>query len=172
MVMITIRCTQKLRKYLDIHPVDKPEPAAAVLGDWYVNLVPKISGGLIIFMCKKTLLTIAIPAWESDELVPLFRMRLANLLGMIGIHPKDSESEINHYDQAQFCRTTSRSALGSLNDFAWHYQMMVVEARGILNLNLSEAELKLSRVPCKPIDYRYPSEAAKKLLSTQTKSAC
>jgi len=172
MIVITIRCTQKLCKYLGIYPVENPELTTSTLGDWYANLVPTISGGLIVIMCEKTLLTVAIPAWESEELVPLFRMRLANLLGMIGLHPKDIESEINHYDQAQFCKTTSRSALGSLNDFVWHYQMMVDEARGILNLNLSEAELKLSRVPCKPIDYRYPSEAAKKLLSTQTKNAC
>ena len=39
--MITLRCTQKLRKYLGIVPVDIPEPSTAMLGDWYVNLVPK-----------------------------------------------------------------------------------------------------------------------------------
>jgi hypothetical protein len=33
--MITLRLTQKLRKYLGIIPVNIPEPPTAVLGDWY-----------------------------------------------------------------------------------------------------------------------------------------
>ena len=96
MIMITLRCTQKLQKYLGIVPIDLPEPSTAVLGDWYVNLVPTLSGDLIIFLSEKTLLTVAIPVWESKNLVPIFRMRVANLLGMIGVLPKDIANEISH----------------------------------------------------------------------------
>ncbi len=133
--MITLRCTQKLRKYLDIVPVDTPEPTTAVLGDWYVNLVPTFSGDLIRFLSEKALLTVAIPAWESNNLVPLFCLRVANLLGMIGVDPKDITNELSHFDQVQYCKTASRSALGSLNDFAWHYQIMGEEASAPSKLN-------------------------------------
>ncbi len=169
--MITLRCTQKLRKYLGIVPIDIIEPTTAMLGDWYVNLVPTLSGDLIIFLCGKTLLTVAIPVWESNNLVPIFRIRVANLLGMIGVHPKDIAYEISQYNQIQYSKTASRSVLGSLNDFAWHYQIMGEGARGIFDLNLSEVELKLSQMPCKPLDYRLPSEIAKELLSTKRKNA-
>ena len=107
--MITLRCTQKLRKYLGIVPVDIPELSTAVLGDWYVNLVPTFSGDLIIFLSEKTLLTVAIPIWESNNLVPIFRMRVVNLLGMIGVHPKDIANEIIHFDQVQYTKTDSDS---------------------------------------------------------------
>ena len=163
--MITLRCTQKLRTYLGVVPVDTPEPTTATLGDWYGNLVPTLSGDLIIFVDEKTLLTIAIPVWESKNLVPLFCNRVANMLGMIGVHPKDVAAELSHYDQVQYSKTASRSVLGSLNDFAWHYQIMADEAKSTSDLSLSKAELKLSQIPCKPLDYRFPSEVAKELLS-------
>ena len=164
--MITLRCTQKLRKYLGVIPVNNPEPPTAKLGDWYGNLVPTLSGDLLLFVNEKTLLTIAIPVWESDNLVPLFRIRVDNLLGMIGVHPKDIATEISHFDQVQYGKTASRSVLGSLNDFAWHFQMIAEEATSKSDLSLSKAELKLCQMPCKPIDYRFPSEAAIELLST------
>ena len=169
--MITLRCTQKLREYLGVIPLDTPEPPTAALGDWYGNLVPSFSGELIIFVNEKSLITVAIPVWESNNLVPLFRIRVANLLGMIGVHPKDIANEISHFDQIQYSKTASRRVLGSLNDFAWHYQMMAEEVKSKADLSLSKAELKLSQLPCKPLDYRFPSEVAKELLSMMKKNA-
>jgi len=168
--MITLRCTQKLRKYLGVIPVITPEPTTTLLGDWYGNLVPTASGDLLILVYEKSLLTIAIPVSESNNLVPLFRIRVANLLGMIGVHPEDIANEISHFDQVQYSKTASRSVLGSLNDFAWHFQMMAEDAKSKSNLSLSKAELQLSQMPCKPIDYGFPSEAAKELLSTMGKN--
>jgi hypothetical protein len=89
---------------------------------------------------------------------------------MIGGHPKDIAIEISHFDQVQYSKTASRSVLGSQNDFAWHFQMMAEDAKSKSNLSLSKAELQLSQMPCKPIDYGFPSEAAKELLSTMGKN--
>ncbi len=163
--MITLRCTQKLRTYLGVIPVTTPEPTTATLGDWYGNLIPTLSGDLIIFVDEKTLLTIAIPVWESKNLVPLFCNRVANMLGMIGVHPKDVAAELSHYDQVQYSKTASPSVLGSLNDFAWRFQMMAEDAKSKSDLSLSKAELAINQMPCKPIDYKFPSEAAIQLLS-------
>jgi len=169
--MITLRCTQKLRKYLGIIPVDIPEPTTGVLGDWYVNLIPTHSGDLIIFVNEKTLLTVAIPVQESFNLVPLFRARVANLLAMIGIHSSLINDEIRHIEKIQYCKTASRSVLGSMNDFAWHFQIMAEEATSEADLSLSDAELKLCQMPCKPLDYRAPYDAARELLSAKRKNA-
>jgi hypothetical protein len=169
--MITLRCTQKLQKLLGIDPVDVLEPTTATLGDWYVKLVPTFSGDLIVFVSEKSLLSVAIPIWESKNLVPLFRIRVANLLGMIGIHSKVIENEISHFDQIQFGKTVSRSVLGSMNDFAWHYQIMAEEAKSKVDMSLSKIELYLSQMPCKPLDYRFPSEIAKELLGAKRKNA-
>jgi len=112
--MITFRCTKKLRKYLNIVPIENTQPPSAALGDWYANLVPTFAGGLIIFVSEKSLLTVAIPSWESDHLVPLFRIRVANLLFMIGIPLKIIAGEVGHFDQVQFSKTASRSILASI----------------------------------------------------------
>ena len=165
--MITLRCTKKLRKYLEVKPVDIPEPSTAALGDWYGNLVPTFAGDLILFVSERSLLTIAIPVLESNNLEYLFRLRVANLLGLIGTHPKVIANEISHYDQILYGKTASRSILGSMNDFAWHYQIKAEEAKEKADLSLSKVELEMSEIPCKPIDFRSPSEVAIELLSNR-----
>jgi hypothetical protein len=170
MAMITLRCTQKLQKFLGIVPANILELTTAALGDWYANLIPTVSGDLIVFVNEKSLLTVAIPIWESNNLVLLFRFRVANLLGRIGINPKAIANEISHYDQIQFGKTVSRRVLGSMNDIAWQYQTMAEDAENQIDLSLSKAELNLSQMPCKPIDYRFPSEIAKELLDPKKKN--
>ena len=168
--MITLRCTKKLQKSLEIDLADMLEPTSAKLGDWYANLIPTFAGDLIIFVNERSLLSVAIPIWESKNLIPVFRIRVANLLGMIGIHSKVIENEISHFDHIQFGKTVSRSVLGSMNDFAWQYQILADEAISKDDLSLSSAELKLSQMPCKPLDYSFPSEIAKELLSEKRKN--
>ena len=164
--MVTLRLTRKLQKLLNIDLTEKLEPTTSKLGDWCANFVPTYSGELIVFVNEKTLLSVAIPIWESEHLLSMFRLRVGNLLGMIGIQSKEIENELRGYDQFQFSKTRSRSVLGSMNDFAFHYQIMAEEAKNRADLSLSNAEYRLSQMPCKPIDYRFPSEVAKELLVT------
>ncbi|HUE99181.1 MAG TPA: hypothetical protein VMN99_07985 [Anaerolineales bacterium] len=116
-------------------------------------------------MNEKTLLSIAIPIWESDNLLLLFRLRVGNLLGMIGIQSKAIDHELRHYSHIQFGKTRSRRVLGSMNDFAFQYQFIAEEAKNNADLSLSNAEYELSQMPCKPIDYRAPSDVVKELLA-------
>ena len=162
--MITLRCTQKLRKYLGITPLDQPDPPTAVLGDWYANLIPTIAGDLIIFVNERTLLTVAIPVEQVDLLLELFRLRVANLLGMIGLPQHIIDRETSHFDQVQFGKTASRSVLGSMNDFAWNYQYLAEEARSKADLSLSNAEFNMDQMPCGPLDYQFPADVARMLL--------
>ena len=137
--MVTLRCTRKLYKFLEIEPVETPEPPTGALGDWYANLVPTYAGDLIIFVNELSLITVAIPVWESDRLVPLFRIRVENLLLMIGVPQKAIDRELKHYDSVQFSRTASRSVLGSMNDSAWNYQRISEDAEYVAHLSLSDA---------------------------------
>jgi hypothetical protein len=162
--MVTLRLTRKLQKLLDIDLTEQLEPTTSKLGDWYANIVPTYSGDLIIFVNEKTLLSVAIPIWESERLISWFRLRVGNLLGMIGIQPKAIEAELRHYDHIQFSKTRSRSVLGSMNDIAFQYQVIAEMADNKADLSLSKAELQMSEMPCKPIDYRGPSDVAKELL--------
>ena len=162
--MVTLRMTRKLQKLLDIELTGKLEPTTNKLGDWYANFVPTYSGDLIVFVNEKTLLSVAIPIWESEHLFSMLRLRVGNLLGMIGIQLKAIGNELRGYEQFQFSKTRSRRVLGSMNDFAFHYQIMAEEAESKADLSLSSAEYRLSQMPCKPINYKAPSDVAKELL--------
>ena len=162
--MVTLRLTRKLQKLIEIDLTEQLEPTTSKLGDWYANIIPTYSGDLIIFINEKTLLSVAIPIWESKRLISWFRLRVQNLLGMIGIQPRAIVAELRHYDHIQFGKTRSRSVLGSMNDIAFQYQVIAEMAENKADLSLSKAELQMSEMPCKPIDYRSPSEVAKELL--------
>jgi hypothetical protein len=165
-VMVTLCLTQKLQKLLQIDLAEQLQPTTSRLGDWYANFVPTYSGDLIIFVSEKTLLSVAIPIWESDRFLSLFRLRIENLLGMMGIQPTAIENELSHYDQIQFGKTRSRSVLGSMNDIAFQYQVIAEMAENKADLSLSKAEYQMSQMPCKPIGYRVPSDVVKELLVT------
>lgn len=162
--MITWRCTKKLMQYLDIKPNANLEPTSAKLGDWYANLVPTMSGDLILFVNEKSLLTLAIPVWEAANLVPLFSLRFINLAGMIGIPPEAAAEEFFHFDRIQYGKTQSRSVLGSMNDIAFQFQVMAERGEHEGPLSLSWAEERISGMPCKPIGYKVPSDIVKELL--------
>ena len=161
--MVTLRCTRKLLKFLATTPVSEPIPPTGRLGDWYANFVPTDAGDLIVFVDEKSLVTVAIPAWEAENLVSQFRARVQNLLAMLGVSIESIRSEISHYQQVQFARTASRSVLGSMNDIAWNYQFMAQGGDENGSLSLSDAEYELSNMPSIARDI-FPSDAARELL--------
>jgi len=161
--LVTLRCTLKLLKFLAITPVKEPIPATGRLGDWYANLVPTDAGDLIIFVNEKSLVTVAIPAWEAENLVSQFRARVQNILAMLGVSIESIRSEIGHYQQVQFAKTASRSVLGSMNDIAWNYQFIADSGDGSGYLSLSDAEYGLSNMPSIAKNF-FPSDVAKELL--------
>jgi hypothetical protein len=169
--MVTIRCTQKLLRHLGITPDESPEPPTGALGDWYANLIPTVAGELIIFVNERSLLTVAVPERETENLIEMFRARVVNLFAMIGVSLEGALRELKELDPIQFGRTTSRSVLGSMNDIAWNYQVMAEQSTGKGKLSLSDAELGLSGMPCGPIGYRFPADVAKELLGETTLGA-
>jgi hypothetical protein len=162
--MVTIRCTRKLYKFLEITLIEDPEPPTGALGDWYANFVPTYAGDLIMFVNERSLVTVAVPVREVENLIPLFRLRVENLLRMIDVEQEIIDREISHLEPVQFAKTASRSLLGSMNDIAWNYQYVSEEAEYVASLSLSDAELKLSMMPSGVFDHRLPAEVAIELL--------
>lgn len=165
--MVTLRLTRKLQKLLDIDVAVNLLPTTSKLGDWYANIIPTNLGDLILALDEKTLLSIAIPIWESDHWFALFQVRLGNLLRMIGIPPKAIVQELYHYNEYQLTKTRSRIVLGSMNDIAYQYQVIAEMATNKADLSLSDAEYRMSKMPCKPISYRVPMDVAKDLLGQE-----
>ena len=93
--MVTIRCTRKLYKFLEIMPIENPEPATGALGDWYANLIPTYAGDLVMFVNEPSLITVAVPVKEIENLIPLFRLRVENLLLMLGVDQEVMEAQLS-----------------------------------------------------------------------------
>ena len=122
-----------------------------------------------MFVNERSLVTVAVPVKEVENLIPLFRLRVENLLLMIDVEQEVIDREMSHLEPVQFAKTASRSILGSMNDIAWNYQYISEEAEYVSRLSLSDAELKLSMMPSGVLDHRLPAEVAIELLERANK---
>ena len=164
--MITLRFTKKLRDFLGITLTEPLLPTTSPLGDWYANLIDTCAGRLILIVNEKTLLAVAIPILSAARLEDWFRMQVYNLLQMIGVDARVAAAELVHYEEVQYAKTASRSVLGSMNDFSQMIQYRAGSEYGENNLSLSDLEVWLSEVPCKPLGYQHPPDVVKKLLGS------
>ena len=166
--MVTLRCTRKVLEYLDVEPIQNAPSSTGELGDWYANLVTTYAGDLIIFVNERTLLTVAVPAWESEDLFGNFLQRVRNLLMMLDVSRHAIEQELSHYQEMRIGRTASRSVLGSMNDIAYNYQFIAERSAEQGMPSLSDAEYQLSQMPSIARNF-FPDQEAKRLLEPQSK---
>lgn len=166
--MVTIRCTKKLRDFLDTTLTEPLLPSTSMLGDWYANLIDTSAGRLVLIVNQKSLLAVVIPVMSASRLEDWFRMRVYNLLQMIGVDPRVAVAELKHYEEVQYAATASRSVLGSMNDFGAILQVWFDPGLGMEALDISEMEVRLSEVPCKPLGYDFPRKRAKELLENDS----
>jgi hypothetical protein len=158
--LVILRCTKRLLKALDITPTDAVALSTHVLGEWYAHLIETAAGDLVVFANARTLLSVALPAAALPQLIPLFAVRVYNLLRIIGVPKKSAAQEISMYRDALFTRTADRSVLGSLNEIARYYQYVAETSGPDEPLNLQQVELTLSRYLHKPLEYSHPADIA------------
>ena len=155
--MLTFRCTQRVLRRLGIETIADAPVSTTRLGDWYINLLLARRHRLLIFVSEPTLLSVFIPVKELSTLIPRFRRGLAEVLQALGAPIHAIEAETSDMETVVFAATVNRSVLGSMND-------LIFQAKWELKSNpqqtLLELGLRLSQVPCKPLGYRYPREAA------------
>ncbi|MFH1446720.1 MAG: hypothetical protein ABIG43_04825 [Chloroflexota bacterium] len=163
--MITVRCTRKLYTYLELKPCEVLEETTSTLGDWYANLISTEAGDLIMFVNERSLVTVAVPVMYRQDLMIHFRTRVVNLLNNIDIPMRVILKESMHFSYVQIAKTASKSILGSMNDIAYHYQVLGERTAYEEYLPLAEAEYRLSQMPSGLLDYRSPCDVAKELLT-------
>lgn len=168
--MVTLRCTRKLVDFLGQEPINSPPTPTNVLGDWYANLIPTMFGDFILFTRERSLLTVAVLALMVDDLLPHFKLRVANQLAGIGIPPGTIIQELAEMDPIQFAKSASRSILGSMNDLAFHFQYYAEVGAEERDYGLSKVEWNLNHMPHGPIDYAFAADAARQLFTDRKSS--
>ena len=162
--MFRLRCTRKLLQRIKDEPLEGSVPTTTALGDWYANVIPMPFGELLLFVNERSLLTVAIPGEDVKFILSQLRQRVDNLLKQFNVPNRLVIAEIRNMGNVLITKTASRSVLGSMNDIAFNYQVMVQYDETDRIQNLGKLELKLSSMPYKPLDFGFPIDIALKLL--------
>lgn len=162
--MITLRCAPTVFKLLQIEPEEPDVPATGALGDWYASLVSTAAGDLILLVNERTLLSVAVPVQDANSLIPIFRIRVMNLLAMIHIPLGIIEREVMNLNEIRFGKATNHTVIGSMNMLAWAYQEKAKGVKAGEGISLSDVELDMSAMVSSQLGNQNPADLAKTLL--------
>jgi hypothetical protein len=117
--VLTLRCTQRVRKRLRLPEQLPASPASSgALGDWYVHLVRFGRSEFAIATSERCLLTMLLPARElRTSLVPNLHASLRSLLERLDVPQERIDRELAVMQPVSSARATNRRVLGSMNDF-------------------------------------------------------
>jgi hypothetical protein len=147
---------------LEKEPLKDPGPSTTALGDWYANVIYMGRQPLVLAVSERSLLPLLMPARGLDNLPDHLTQTLIEKLQGMGIPETTIRQEISKMDSLIFAKTANRSVLGSMNDFTDQLKFTHYVRKG---WSLADWMDWLGNVPCKPIQYKYPSEIARALLN-------
>lgn len=168
-----VRATRKALRRLGGSVLAETAPPTTALGDWYVNVVHVGQAQFVLCNSDRSLLCVVLPARRlKSELQPRLREEVAGLLSDLGIPGECIRRELDEMSPVVVSRTSSRSVLGSMNDFAY---LLEVAVRTQPSISLRALSLELSRTPCQPLAAQYqtafPDEVARRLLGCEEQAA-
>jgi len=114
--VITLCCTERLRRLLRVS-LSRDEPATdSTLGDWYANLLTTRPKHLAICVNERSLLVVVVPLAPYSTFLARFRAAAAARLQQIPAPAPALQVELEALGTVQIGRTRSRSVLGSLKE--------------------------------------------------------
>jgi hypothetical protein len=156
--MYAVRCTQKLHRRLGYPLSDASVPATTQLGDWYANLLIAKPMHLVLCVNERSLLPVVVEARDPSGFPHRLADAVRSVLLSIGVSPAAAGREHTEMLSGMYLtKTASKSMLGSLNDFMFHLKVGVAEHP---SESLLERSLRMARIPCNVIGFKYPSEVA------------
>ena len=116
--MLVLRCTQKLLTRLKRTGELAAVESTTRLGDWYGNVLQLGRRQHLLFISERSRLPVIIPIRDAQRLEIVFPDAVCVLLAAVGIPAVDIADERARMSEVAFGRTTSRSLLGTMNDYA------------------------------------------------------
>jgi len=160
--LFAFRCTARLLNYLQLKPAEPSSAPTTALGDWYGNLLFTKAARLVQFTSHRTLLTVIMHAKNRDTLFSRFPQALEELLLALGQPRPLIQLELAQMSNPIIAKTASRSVLGSMRDLALQVRWRLETREFSSPIDLA---LELSEVPCGPLGYMFPREAASTALA-------
>jgi hypothetical protein len=166
--MPLIRCTKKLLTEMRTHVAGSAEQAqAALLGDWYANLLRIDWTKCVIFASERTLLTFLAVGVSRDAMcdyATLFQGGLRQLLESEGFAPSTVDRVLDDYRVLTLAPTADRSVLGSLNDLARLAAARVQYNGGLSRCDLAAVNHDLNLTPMGRLRMASPLSTTRGLL--------
>ena len=144
--MVILRPTRKLQTL--VPPETEPAaPSDTALGDWYLNRLIVDRRPLLLLVSSRSLLSILIPARDVRTLPARLPEIVRARLRRFGIPTPMVEAEARAMSPVAIAKTTDRSVLGVMVDFAKDIPYYL-EIGGWDENTLQEVEAKLAETPC------------------------
>jgi Domain of unknown function (DUF6933) len=160
--VLVFRCTQKLRKRINVRgPIDLPK-SSTQLGDWYGNTLFVGRLRLVLFISEKTMLPVVVTLRESKTLVPRFQKALCQVLEALHMPQAIVLQEIDLDGGWAFGPTASRRVVGVLTELAFQAEAQLYSDKCGSPLELA---LQLSGVPIGGLEDIVPCDAVRMLLA-------
>ena len=155
--MVILRCTNKLRKRLKQAPGVEVLSSTTLLGDWCCHLVHYGRSQAILCVSERTRLPIFVPALAAQTFPLRLQDALRPVLTEFGVSPAAVTGELTEMATTVIAPTTSRSLLGSLNDF----QQMAGVYLSMQPVTWESLSIQLAKTPCRPLNYATPEQVTK-----------
>jgi len=165
--MVIIKCTTKLLNELGVKPANAPDQPLS-LCDWHANMLWLDRKKYVLFTNDQTLYSLFVP-WNksprSTDIMERFRFGLLKSLMSEGLAEVQIKYLLSEHAQITITKTNSRSVLGSMNDLAFQIKPMILVSDGLTDVNLSEVNLQLNRIPMSAIKYQISIDELKRKLA-------
>ncbi len=156
--MTAIRCTRKLLAQMGRHATRAAQSAASEESalDWYANLLWIDRRKCVLFTNVGTLFGFLVPdvlkAWLR-RLPELFVDHLRANLAYGGFEAADVRTALRLFAEPAIQRATSRSVLGSMNDYAGQLRVHIEMDGGLCRCSILAINQKVSESPMSAIGY-------------------
>jgi hypothetical protein len=166
--MAILRCTKKLLDELQAKPVDVPESVGR-LSNWHVNLLRLDRRKCVLFTNNATLYSFLVPGMKKAQFKSfeeVFNQQLFKSLVAEGLPQNQIEKVLDDCREIAIAKTNNRSVLGSMNDLAFQLKVRIEAAGGLGNIDLTELNHDINRIPMSAIEEFYSIDELRKLLTT------
>ena len=162
--MVTLRCTEKLRKRLRLPKLGDAPASTTALGDWFGNPVSTRHARVILLVSEKSRLAVLVAARHLDRFEDRFREALYDLLLSLDVPAEAAARERDAMSDFCYAKTNSRSVLGTMNDYTFPLRILLEEEP---ERTLQEIALHLSETPLGPFGYKRPKDLVRSLLGAR-----
>ncbi len=168
--MATIMCTRNLwsaiggRGVLPARRADSE--GGAKLRAWSARELVTRPGPLLIALEETTYLTVVCPLLPLPEFLVSFAASLGAELDILGVPRAAIEIEVGEIlERPRFAKNDNRSLLGSLNDVAFHADVLLEDERHLSLRGLQKIQAELNGMPHVHHEPAFPDQAVRLLFS-------